>query len=77
MSKRNERIVLAALDAYWKTHYRPPTQRELVGMTGLILSTVNETVQALHNKGCIEVAYGARKCIPNWVKIAINNADPP
>jgi len=49
-------LVLEALMASWRCN-RLPTRRELAASAGVAMSTVNESVRALADRGIVDLRY--------------------
>jgi SOS-response transcriptional repressor LexA len=74
---KHDRKVIAFVNAYWKTHYRPPTVREIATACGITSTAVaHNTLRRLARSGEYQLAdTEARSVVPNWVKSAIDAHD--
>ena len=64
---RAETIILAAVNAHWRSNCVPPTVREIIASSRLGISTsmVSFHLQALERLGYLEMRLG--KPVPRWV----------
>jgi SOS-response transcriptional repressor LexA len=74
---KHDRKVVAFINAFWKTQYRPPSVREIATACGVTsTSVVFHTLRRLAKTGNYTLIDGdARSIVPTWVKMAIESYD--
>jgi hypothetical protein len=72
---KHDRKVIAFVNSYWKTQFRPPTIREISTACGISsVSVTRYTLRRLANDGKYSFTeHETRGIVPVWVKTAIEN----
>lgn len=79
MGSRYDGAILAAVDEYWAERCRPPTLREIMGLTGITsTATARHAVRGLVRRGELlhrgDGRGSSRGLVPLWVARAVGEA---